>query len=1597
MDSQAPGTKAPFMVENPVFEGLDEDLDEGLPDEPGLSVHVSHEAPDQDGQVPDEEVVVEEEERQPSDNVLSMPAEERDALLKTIFPECLASRLNHDDVMGTTGDVFGFSNRIPSWKRLSENFNLRQTLVMRFLCGDSEGLGEVDARDVLGPVLGGFLVHVAEDVGSNWPAMAGSFFSISSFALGPNLTVVPSRSGPLSTFELPSLWWSWTLAPSGSNKSGVHKFFSPVLRMLEAWMNSAAYGKASGYRVVRDEETTGKKARVDVANDARERFKSSMRIRCLSSHTTWESLGEELICSFEHSVVDYKDEMFHRLELMQRGTEVSGLLQLREGGGLDRGTVTNGLWRGLDSSYFCLVSFCQPEKAMAFLRGELDSGLGNKISVTCMARTNISVRSLVDRAAAAVVDDDSDKSRSYYLVGNGEDKNDSVNKIEETYASACEWSEFLKSADCATHSVYANKEGGGKREVVHAHTLGVVVKDDKRDGWEKRDPGNGKPSLTASQRRVLRIFAQMWGYTHTRGSVESMNVHPKRLCLSPEAFRLYCKSFDWILHEVAVGMNSGHATEVGELSKGQGAILQLSLLIHCMEHCISKPCDDTPPAIVSEETVRKAISFWLFGLLQKHLLFGNRTLLAKFGKHLFRDGGGSRGTATASGTGITGLSVPVSSPNEVMKDLILPNHLDGVFDACKFAQKSRFVRDNSVRFRQSTTEMTVHFGTLTIGVFIESVKKLFKATTNGRRLFMMKDIPVLPLNSKFKIGTKSIIVSDRKPGQFNVSDIVFLLIVCSVGHVGIPRLGDLRGCVSFQSVQIVESSYEKQTVAVSGIMSSRELAASEQLTQSRKYLRLALQEYCGDGANVGRTWKYWEQYVRLGRNDPHTMIILKETAVHMNHDWSVIERGLKCVAAFVDVPTPNEMVLASTPLTNGYVSPKISRCVVDACGGTVNPVIHRRDAWKYSLSECNRVTLFRKECEACGTVYMLHGYFKDHNRKSFTPYRGSDVNEFLQTSVRGETLIHHDLLKSFEGFFMRARAGMDPFVDFVNYSRGALSRFESTEDYKLQRTNRTQQSPVEERRRRRHTDRNQLSRHRFIEGWLLWKALEMLRKVFGEEPLCVPQNVDELVAVAHPHIFRYLLRASHDHPLRCRDSNCGKAIIIDGNAKLHRMRCLHRGEDALGDPKGFHRCLGGYCSSSPVRGMNGFCSTHFGTAEGAPDTTGICTDDEGRSYVSSADSGIEEEQEMVEADISQAIYQRTRSKSQGLVELEDDMYVVQEILSARKVKSKVLVTVKWAGYEDPTEEPIENLFPEELQAAAMTILACGAITKDTKAVVNKSSISQRQRVEVLSKFAEAMKMFREAMKKKNGDTGQVHADMNIELPNDLRTRHAGSHKKRNNVGRDGKKKTKRILEIERTIRVLTTSDVGDEEDRRRVESLPELCSIRDFSHVGKGRTAGTLFAFHHCGFPFPPIELIGSESLTQVTHYLMTLFKAHQPRYEGKTGDKLFVAYDNGCHLKAFLDNPIRKESAPAMLRTLAEQTVVVVDHFHFVTHHTGKKCLLESNPYRYPDLEEVNTSIAEERFSVISSLKSVFKGMNENRMNFFLLALTDMLPRFSL
>jgi len=52
----------------------------------------------------------------------------------------------------------------------------------------------------------------------------------------------------------------------------------------------------------------------------------------------------------------------------------------------------------------------------------------------------------------------------------------------------------------------------------------------------------------------------------------------------------------------------------------------------------------------------------------------------------------------------------------------------------------------------------------------------------------------------------------------------------------------------------------------------------------------------------------------------------------------------------------------------------------------------------------------------------------------------------------------------------------------------------------------------------------------------------------------------------------------------------------------------------------------------------------------------------------------------------------------------------------------------------------------------------------------------------------------------------------------------------------------------------------------------EWCTKRyDTDMKERKHSAGSLWAFHNCGFSFPPVEMVGPESLTQVLQTLITI------------------------------------------------------------------------------------------------------------------------------
>lgn len=113
-------------------------------------------------------------------------------------------------------------------------------------------------------------------------------------------------------------------------------------------------------------------------------------------------------------------------------------------------------------------------------------------------------------------------------------------------------------------------------------------------------------------------------------------------------------------------------------------------------------------------------------------------------------------------------------------------------------------------------------------------------------------------------------------------------------------------------------------------------------------------------------------------------------------------------------------------------------------------------------------------------------------------------------------------------------------------------------------------------------------------------------------------------------------------------------------------------------------------------------------------------------------------------------------------------------------------------------------------------------------------------------------------------------------------------------------------------------------------------------------------------------ELYGCESLTQVYIFLIWLAKVLE----------LFphlLAYDDACHLKKIIMNPIRTEKTEysKFLTTLR----IVVDKMHFAN-HVDKWCRRK----------DINTEACEQTFEFVAKFKFATNHMSCGKYNLFML-----------
>ena len=155
----------------------------------------------------------------------------------------------------------------------------------------------------------------------------------------------------------------------------------------------------------------------------------------------------------------------------------------------------------------------------------------------------------------------------------------------------------------------------------------------------------------------------------------------------------------------------------------------------------------------------------------------------------------------------------------------------------------------------------------------------------------------------------------------------------------------------------------------------------------------------------------------------------------------------------------------------------------------------------------------------------------------------------------------------------------------------------------------------------------------------------------------------------------------------------------------------------------------------------------------------------------------------------------------------------------------------------------------------------------------------------------------------------------------------------------------------------------------------KLCQIKKY------KTSGICAAVYNCGIIVGITELFGSESLSQVYMFLVWLTK------EMDNFPKL-LAYDDACHLKRFVNNPVRSNKSDSA-KLLAEIRMVV-DKMHFAN-HVDKWCRRNVNPYTDDLFKDINTEACEQTFHFISKYKYATKHMSYAKYNVFMVYVCNM------
>ncbi|CAF1037840.1 unnamed protein product [Adineta ricciae] len=145
------------------------------------------------------------------------------------------------------------------------------------------------------------------------------------------------------------------------------------------------------------------------------------------------------------------------------------------------------------------------------------------------------------------------------------------------------------------------------------------------------------------------------------------------------------------------------------------------------------------------------------------------------------------------------------------------------------------------------------------------------------------------------------------------------------------------------------------------------------------------------------------------------------------------------------------------------------------------------------------------------------------------------------------------------------------------------------------------------------------------------------------------------------------------------------------------------------------------------------------------------------------------------------------------------------------------------------------------------------------------------------------------------------------------------------------------------------------------------CNVSRTDRYSSRRTSyGIIVTMYNCGIIINFDELHRCEAPTRVLHHLFMTIENYSPHMQSLPK---YLVYDNACGLLLTFRNRLENGRIRATTRTDAlSKMTFLVDKFH-IGNHRRAICQSQTNPYKYADVNNINTVVCEQKFAKLKKL----------------------------